>query len=181
MSLLEFLAVPLVASLVLAGIHAYLGLHVVERGVIFVDLSLAQIAALGTVVAFLAGHDLHSDTTWFWSLGFTILGAAIFSVTRVHGHTRIPQEAIIGIVYAVAAAASILVMSKAPEGTEHLKDMLVGNILAVSWTEVIKTTILYVLVGVFYYVFRDKFLSISVDPDAALAAGVRVRFWDFLF
>ncbi len=181
MSLFEFLAVPLVASLVLAGIHAYLGLHVVERGVIFVDLSLAQIAALGTVVAFLAGHDLHSDVTWFWSLGFTILGAAIFAITRVHGRTRIPQEAIIGIVYAVAAAASILVMSKAPEGTEHLKDMLVGNILAVSWSDVGKTAVLYALVALFHWVFRAKFLQISLDPDAAEASGMKVRFWDFLF
>jgi len=181
MDLLEFLAVPLVASLVLAGIHAYLGLHVVERGVIFVDLSLAQIAALGTVVAFLAGNELRSNTTWFWSLGFTILGAAIFAITRVHGRTRIPQEAVIGIVYAVAAAASILVMSKAPEGTEHLKDMLVGNILSVSWPEVIKTAVLYALVGIFHWVFRSKFLAISMDPDAAEASGMKVRFWDFLF
>lgn len=181
MDLLQFLAIPLVASLVLAGIHAYLGLHVVERGVIFVDLSLAQIAALGTVVAFLAGNELHSDVTWFWSLGFTILGAGIFAITRVHGKTRIPQEAIIGIVYAVAAAAAILVMSKAPEGTEHLKDMLVGNILSVSWAEVIKTAVLYILVGIFHYAFRSKFLLISMDPDAAEESGMSIRFWDFLF
>jgi zinc/manganese transport system permease protein len=170
-----------VAGLVLTGIHAYLGLHVVERGVIFLDLSLAQIAALGTVVAYLAGHDLHDPVTWFWSLGFTILGAAIFALTRVHGKTRIPQEAIIGIVYAVAAAAAILVMSKAPEGTEHLKDMLVGNILTVSWPEVIKTAVLYALVGVFHWVFREKFLMISMEPEAAEASGMAIRFWDFLF
>src|SRR5919204_5518579 len=128
-----FLLPPFVASLILTGIHAYLGVHVVERGVIFVDLSLAQIAALGTTVAFLAGYDLHSGMSYFWSLGFTIVGAAIFSLTRVHRETRIPQEAIIGIVYAVSAAAAILAMSKAPQETEHLKDMLVGNILAVNW------------------------------------------------
>jgi zinc/manganese transport system permease protein len=179
--ILAFLAVPFVAGLVLTGIHAYLGLHVVERGVIFVDLSLAQIAALGTVVAYLAGHDLHGDVTWFWSLGFTILGAAIFALTRVHGKTRIPQEAIIGIVYAVAAAAAILVMSKAPEGTEHLKDMLVGNILTVSWIDVGKTAVLYALVGLFHWWFRDKFLLISMHPEEAEASGMSIRFWDFLF
>lgn len=179
--LLSFLAIPFVAGLVLTGIHAYLGLHVVERGVIFVDLSLAQIAALGATAAYLAGHDLHDEVTWFWSLGFTVLGAAIFALTRVHGTTRIPQEAIIGIVYAVAAASAIIVMSKAPEGTEHLKDMLVGNILSVSWGEVAKTAVLYAVVGAFHWAFRDKFMMISLEPETAEAAGISVKFWDFLF
>ena len=175
--LLSFLAVPFVAGLILTGIHAYLGLHVVERGVIFVDLSLAQIAALGTTAAYLAGHDLHDQVTYFWSLGFTIAGAAIFAITRTHGKTtRIPQEAIIGIVYAVSAAASILAMSKAPEGTEHLKDMLVGNILTVSWHVVIETAIVYALVGLFHWIFRKRFLAISLGEDVS-----NVRWWDFLF
>ena len=181
MDLLSFLVVPFAAGLILTGIHAYLGVHVVERGVIFVDLSLAQIAALGTTVAFLAGHELHSTTGYFWSLGFTFAGAALFALTRIHHETRIPQEAVIGIVYAVSAAAAILAMSKAPEGTEHLKDMLVGNILTVSWPEVIRTAILYAIVGAFHYAFRKKFLAISVDPHAAAAAGINVKWWDFLF
>jgi zinc/manganese transport system permease protein len=178
MDVLAFLAVPFVAGLILTGIHAYLGLHVVERGVIFVDLSLAQIAALGTTMAYLAGHDLHDPVTYFWSLGFTIGGAAIFALTRQphHVQTRIPQEAIIGIVYAVCAAAAILAMSKAPEGTEHLKDMLVGNILTVSWTTVIKTAVVYAAVGVFHWIFRSKFLAISMGRDIP-----NVRWWDFLF
>jgi zinc/manganese transport system permease protein len=177
MELLAFLAPPFVAGLILTGIHAYLGLHVVERGVIFVDLSLAQIAALGATVATLNGHDVHDSVTYFWSLGFTIAGAAIFALTRTHEkHSRIPQEAIIGIVYAVSAAAAILAMSKAPEGTEHLKDMLVGNILTVSWATVIKTAIVYSLVGVFHWIFRKRFLAISMGEEIP-----RVRFWDFLF
>lgn len=181
MSILSFLLLPFLAGLILTGIHAYLGVHVVERGVIFVDLSLAQIAALGTTIAYLAGHELHDPVTYFWSLGFTIVGAAIFALTRVHHETRIPQEAIIGIVYAVSAAAAILAMSKAPEGTEHLKDMLVGNILSVSWREVITTAILYAMVGAFHYIFRKRFLAISVDANAAARSGMNVRFWDFLF
>ena len=174
--LLAFLYLPFLAGLILTGIHAYLGVHVVERGVIFVDLSLAQIAALGTTSAYLAGYDLHNPITYFWSLGFTILGAAIFALTRVHRETRIPQEAIIGIVYAVSAAAAILAMSKAPEGTEHLKDMLVGNILTVSTGTVIKTAVLYALVGAFHYVFRKKFLAISTGETIP-----NLKFWDFLF
>src|SRR5216117_3416770 len=179
-SVLAFLAAPFVASLILTGIHAYLGVHVVERGVIFVDLSLAQIAALGTTVAFLAGYDLHSGVSYFWSLGFTIAGAAIFALTRVHRETRIPQEAIIGIVYAVSAAAAILVMSKAPQETEHLKDMLVGNILAVSSHTVIKTAILYACVGLFHFIFRKKFLAISVGAQNGESIP-NVKLWDFLF
>jgi len=182
MDILSFLLAPFVAGLILTGIHAYLGLHVVERGVIFVDLSLAQIAALGTTVAFLAGHGLHSNMAYFWSLGFTVLGAAIFAFTRIHdAKTRIPQEAIIGIVYAVSAAAAILAMSKAPEGTEHIKDMLVGNILTVSWRHVAETAALYSLVGVFHWFCRHKFLMISTAPEEAYRSGISVKLWDFLF
>jgi zinc/manganese transport system permease protein len=180
--LLLFLYLPFLAGLILTGIHAYLGVHVVERGVIFVDLSLAQIAALGTTTAYLAGHDMHSSVTYFWSLGFTILGAAIFAFTRVHRETRIPQEAIIGIVYAVSAAAAILAMSKAPEGTEHLKDMLVGNILTVNPRTVITTAVLYALVGIFHFVFRKKFLAISVGAHTGEAENIpNLKLWDFLF
>ena len=179
---LAFLAAPFVASLILSGIHAYLGVHVVERGVIFVDLSLAQIAALGTTVALLAGYDVHSGVSYFWSLGFTFVGAAIFALTRVHRDTRIPQEAIIGIVYSVSAAAAILVMSKAPQETEHLKDMLVGNILAVSYRTVAQTAGLYALVGLFHYIFRRKFLAISLNAHDGVADSVpNVKLWDFLF
>src|SRR5881296_2749814 len=182
MDILAFLVLPFLTGLVLTGIHAYLGVHVVERGVIFVDLSLAQIAALGTTVAFLAGHDLHSGVSYFWSLGFTFVGAAIFALTRVHHDTRIPQEAIIGIVYAVSAAAAILVMSKAPQETEHLKDMLVGNILAVNTYTVVKTAILYALVGLFHFVFRKKFLTISLNAHNGAADTIpNVKLWDFLF
>ncbi len=181
MSIFDILLPAFVASLILTGIHAYLGVHVVERGVIFVDLSLAQIAALGTTVAYLAGYDLHSSTAYLFSLGFTFLGAAIFAFSRSHRKTRIPQEAIIGIVYAVSAAIAILVMSKSTQETEHLKEMLVGNILSVSWPELGKTAALYALVGVFHYVFRRRFLTISMNEAEAERLGWNVRFWDFLF
>jgi zinc/manganese transport system permease protein len=181
MTIFQILLPAFVASLILTGIHAYLGVHVVERGVIFVDLSLAQIAALGSTVAYLAGYDLHSTTAYLFSLGFTFLGAAIFSMTRVHKKTRIPQEAIIGIVYAVSAAVAILVMSKATQETEHLKEMLVGNILSVTWPELGKTALLYSLVGLFHYIFRRRFLAISMDEAAAERQGLNIRLWDFLF
>jgi zinc/manganese transport system permease protein len=180
MSTLSFLLPPFIASLILTGIHAYLGVHVVERGVIFVDLSLAQIAALGTTIAVLYGIEPHSTTAYVVSLIFTFIGAAVFSTIRGR-RARIPQEAIIGICYAVASAAAILAMSKSVEQTEHLKEMLVGNILTVSWWEVEKTAILYGAIGLFHYIFRRKFLLISMDPEAAEAQGISTRFWDFVF
>ncbi len=181
--MLAFLAAPFAASLILAGIHAYLGVHVVERGVIFVDLSLAQIAALGATIALLmpvSGGDPHGTVVYWVSLAFTFFGAFIFSTIRSK-RARIPQEAIIGICYAVASAAAILAMSKATSESEHLKDMLVGNILAVSWAEVGKTAALYGAIGLFHYVFRHKFLAISMDPRRAEAEGISIKLWDFLF
>jgi zinc/manganese transport system permease protein len=180
MDILMFLAAPFVASLILTGIHAYLGVHVVERGVIFVDLSLAQIAAFGTTVAVLAGFDPHGQGSYWMSLAFTFLGAAIFSAVRLH-KSKIPQEAIIGICYAVASAAAIVAMSKSTAQTEHLKEMLVGNILSVSWAEVRKTALLYGAVGVFHYLLRKKFLMISIHREEAEKQGINVPFWDFLF
>src|ERR1043165_129666 len=180
MEMLSFLLLPFVASLILTGIHAYLGVHVVERGVIFVDLALAQIAALGATIAILIGMDPHGTGAYWLSLSFTFVGAAIFAFARARrGH--IPQEAFIGIAYAVASAAAILAMSKATGETEHLKDMLVGNILAVSKEEVIKTAALYGVIGAFHYIFRKKFLLISTDPARAEAEGISIGLWDFLF
>ncbi len=182
-TMLAFLAAPFVASLILTGIHAYLGVHVVERGVIFVDLSLAQIAALGGTIAILlplSGGDPHSPYVYWVSLAFTFLGAFVFSTIRSR-RARIPQEAIIGICYAVASAAAILAMSKATSESEHLKDMLVGNILAVSWNDVGKTALLYGAIGLFHYTFRRQFLAISMDPKRAEASGISIKLWDFLF
>jgi zinc/manganese transport system permease protein len=183
LTVLQFLAAPFAASLILTGIHAYLGVHVVERGVIFVDLSLAQIAALGGTIAILlpfTGGDAHGPWVYWISLLFTFVGAAVFSTIRGR-QARIPQEAIIGISYAVASAATILAMSHATSESEHLKDMLVGNILAVSWPEVWKTAALYAAVGAFHYAFRRRFLAISMSHGKEEVNGLNVKLWDFLF
>jgi zinc/manganese transport system permease protein len=181
--MLQFLLPAFTASLVIAGIHAYLGVHVVERGVIFVDLSLAQIAAFGATLSILlpgSNGDPHSSDVYWTSLLFTFIGAGIFSFVRSR-HARIPQEAIIGISYAVASAATILALSKSTSEGEHLKDMLVGNLLSVSWSEVWTTAILYLFIGVFHFIFRKKFLAISMNPEQAEASGTSLRLWDFLF
>jgi zinc/manganese transport system permease protein len=181
--IVSFLAAPFAASLILTGIHTYLGVHVVERGVIFVDLSLAQIAALGATIALLmpfSGGDPHAPAVYWVSLAFTFVGAAIFSLVRVR-EVHVPQEAIIGITYAVASAATILAMSKSTSHAEHLNEMLVGNIIAVSWPEVYKTAALYGVVGLFHFAFRRQFLEISMQHDRPVRTTLNVRFWDFLF
>jgi zinc/manganese transport system permease protein len=180
MEIFSFLLAPFLASLILTGIHAYLGVHVVERGVIFVDLALAQIAALGATIAILAGMDPHGGGAYWLSLAFTFVGAAFFTFARTR-RSHIPLEAFIGIAYAVASGAAILAMSKATGETEHLKDMLVGNILAISMRDVVKTTLLYGVIGVFHYIFRKQFLLISTNPAAAEKSGLKIRLWDFLF
>jgi zinc/manganese transport system permease protein len=171
---------PFLACLILTGIHAYLGIHVVERGVIFVDLALAQIAALGATIGFLLGFGLHSRVDYLFSLGFTFVGAAVFALTRFRKQ-RVPQEAIIGIVYAVSAAAAILILSRAPGGSEEIKEILVGNILLVDWPEIWTTLGIYSLVGFVHYLVRRPLLLISQNPQGALAKGMAVRWWDLLF
>jgi zinc/manganese transport system permease protein len=180
LTILEFLAAPIVASLIIAGIHAYLGLHVVERGVIFVDLSLAQIASLGAAIGVFIGLEPHDPSIYWLSLGFTLIGALIFALIKGQ-EVDIPQEAIIGISYAVASAAVILVMSQSTGESEHLRDMLVGNILSVQWTEVWITAAVYVVIGAFHYFYRKRFLEISLNAAGVSARGISVRFWDFLF
>ena len=174
------MAAPFAACLVVVGIHTYLGLHILKRGVIFVDLALAQMAALGSTLAFLTGYDLESPAAYFFALSTTVLGAAIFSLTRMR-RGEISQEAIIGIVYVVAAAAGILVLDRAPHGAEHLKTLLVGSILWVTWPLVLKVAGIYLVIGLFHWVFRERFLVISFDEEEAARRGWSVRLWDFLF
>lgn len=176
----EILLGPFVACLILTGIHTYLGLHVVSRGVIFVDLALAQIAALGATFAFLLGFAAHGTVSYFYSLVFAFAGAAIFSISHLRDK-RVPQEAFIGITFAVASAATILLADRAPEGSEFVQAMLTGALLWVSWATIAKTALIYSFIGVFHWVFRKRLLMMSLDPEGASQAGFSVRWWDFLF
>jgi zinc/manganese transport system permease protein len=179
--MIEFLWLPFLACLVLTGIHVYLGLHVLARGVIFVDLSLAQVAALGITIAFLAGHPIQSEAAYWYALAFTVGGAALFSLTRTRRAVAIPQEALIGIVYAVSAALTVLVVDRAPQGAEHIKQLLVGSILTVTPGDVGRLALLYALLGALHAAIRRPLLEISFDPDGAAARGRAVRRWDFVF
>ena len=176
----DIMAPAFFECLILVGIHSYLGIHVIKRKVIFVDLALAQVAALGTTVGFLFGILPDSTGAYWFSLGFAILGAAIFSLSRFRNE-KIPQEAVIGLVYAVVAAVAILVIDKAPHGAEHIKELLTGSILWVKWTTIGQAALVYAAVGIFHFIFREKFLLISNNPEEAYRRGINVRFWDFLF
>jgi len=178
--MLAFMAAPFAACLILTGIHCYLGLHVVTRGVIFVDLALAQVAALGTAVALLFGFELKTPEAYYFSLGFTFVGAAVFALGRFRDE-KVPQEAIIGTVYAVCSATAILVLDRAPHGHEAIRAMLVGSILYVTWPGILKTFFIYVFIGLIHFFLRKKFLLISVDVQRAWEQGVSVRWWDFVF
>ena len=172
---------PLAACLVLPPLLVYMGLHVVRREVIFVDLALAQVATLGTCVALLMGYDFH-DTIAFWiSLGVTFLAAALFSWSRSSHDGPVPQEAIIGITFVVAAAAVILLLSRVAGGKEELEHLLTGDILNVTGGEVGQRALLFAAIAGFYAAFHERFAIISSDPKQAFAQGVKVRLWDFLF
>ncbi len=175
---------PLLMCLVLTGIHAYLGIHVLKRKVIFVDLAMAQIAALGGAYAILLGYDpKHKENEipiYLFSLGFTLVGAAVISLSRMKKE-RVPHEAFIGIVYASASALAMLLLSKTPTEGEQIKNMLVGSLLTVSSQKVWITAAIYSVLGLFHWVYRAKFFAISDDAEAAEKAGIRVHFWDFLF
>jgi zinc/manganese transport system permease protein len=165
---LVFLWPSFLVAVCLVGIHAYFGIQVLARKVIFVDLALAQIAALGATVAFMLGHPAQSSATYSYSLAFTLLAAVLLAFTRAWG-TRVPQEALIGVIYVVAAAAAILLIDRAPQGAEHLKQILTGNILTSGLNEVAVIVPLYAAVGLLHWLLRRRLTG----------AGSLV--WEFVF
>jgi zinc/manganese transport system permease protein len=178
--LLGLLWAPFLMCLVLTGIHAYLGVHVLAREVVFVDIALAQIAALGATAAFLIGYELDTWESYVSGLTATLLGATVLALTRSRGR-HVSQEAVIGVVYAASSAAAVLIADRAPHGAEQVRTMLVGNLLAVRPPEIVKVATLYALIGLVHWFCRRPFFLISTDPDAAFEQGWRVRLWDFLF
>jgi len=165
---LTFLWPSFLVAVCLVGIHAYFGIQVLARKVIFVDLALAQIAALGATVAFMLGHPAQSPATYGYSLAFTLLAAVLLALTRSWG-TRVPQEALIGVIYVVAAAAAILLIDRAPQGAEHLKQILTGNILTSGLDEVAVIVPLYAAVGLLHWPLRHRL------------SGAGSLLWEFVF
>lgn len=182
MSGFQLMLPPFVACMILVAMLSYLGLHVIAREVIFVDLSLAQMAALGSLSALLFHVAPESPTTYVFALLATAIGAFLFAMSRTSGRTsRVPQEAFIGIVYVVASAAAVLVANKVPGGGEAVEKTLVGSLLWVTWGTIIRLAIAYAALGVFHFALRRRFLTISFHPDQAEAQGWKIRLWDFFF
>lgn len=178
--MIELLLWPFLAGLVLTGMHAWFGLHVLARGVIFVDLALAQVAALGITVAILYGHPVQSEPAYWYALAFAIGGALLFAATRAH-QASMHQEAVIGIAYAVSAALGVLALDRAPQGTEHIKQLLIGSILTVTPPEVAGLAALYGAIGVLHWVLRRPLVESSFDPMLAAARRRRMFLWDMVF
>lgn len=187
--MLELMLPALVAALILVGIHGYLGIHIIAREVIFVDLALAQVAAMGWAAAGLGLARPIADLTgsspgaasYALGLGATVVAAALFAFSRMEEHRRVPQEAIIGIVYVVASAVTILMAAQAPRGAEHVEELLTGTLLWVTWPQIGKTAAVYAAVGLIHWWLRDRFLTISLEPERAAEEGWSLRWWDFVF
>jgi zinc/manganese transport system permease protein len=177
----EVMKWPLAACLLFPPLLVYLGLHVVKREVIFVDLALAQVATLGTCIALLMGYHFDDRVTFWISLGVTFVGAAFFSWSRSREKGPVPQEAIIGITFVVAAAAVILLLSRVAGGKEELQNLLTGDILNLTKGEIGQRTLLFAALGAFYAAYHKRFVLISSDPESAFTSGMKVRLWDFLF
>lgn len=180
LDILQLFGIPFLVALTLTAIHTYFGLHVLARNIVFVDLALAQISALGATTAFMLGHLPQSEGAYLYALAFTLVGAAALSFTR-HWTGRLSQEALIGVIYVTAAAAGLLLVDQAPQGAEHLKQILIGSLLTVSQDDLLRLLALYAVVGALHWVLRRPFLLLSFRPDEARRRGLRTWLWDFLF
>lgn len=181
MSAIELMLPPFVACMLLVAIHGYFGMHVIRRGVIFVDLAMAQIAALGSTVGLLFHTETFQEHTIWFSFAAVAIGAAVLALTRTRAEGRVPHEAIIGIVFVVASAVALLVADQAPKGHDAVKEILVGNLLWITWPTIAKDAVAYALIGAFLFALRRRFETISFRPDEAARLGWNVRWFDFLF
>jgi zinc/manganese transport system permease protein len=181
MTALELLWIPFLLALVLTGIHGYLGLHVLARKIVFVDLALAQIAALGATVAFMLGYAPQTTAAYGYSLAFTLAGAVLLSFSRRWTGTHVSQEAIVGVIYVVSAAAAVVLIDQAPQGAEHLKQLLTGSILTATTEDLVNLTLLYALIGAIHWLCRRPLLRVSFDHNRGAGAEARLWWWDFLF
>jgi zinc/manganese transport system permease protein len=173
---------PIVVCVIVGVALGWFGLHVLEREILFVDLALAQVAALGTTFAVFLGHEPDEPTAYALAAVFTVAAAAGLSITR-RFRQRVPQEALIGVAYAVCAGTGALLLDFArdPHGAEKLQHLMVGNLAWVTWTEIGAVAAVCAVVGVFHLVFRERFLGVTLDPEGAARAGVWVAAWDLLF
>lgn len=181
MTFLSIMLLPFLECLILVGIHSYLGLHVIRRQIIFIDLTLAQLAAMGTSIALIIGYEPFQFKTFLISFLAALLGGIIFSLTRQKEREGVPQEGIIGLGFAISASLSVLILDKFAQGTEHMKDIFMGNILWVRKEEFLKALIIYLIIGLIFTIFHKKFLLLSENLEEAKEKGLNIFLWDVLF
>lgn len=179
--IIQFLLPPLVSCIAMVGIFGYLGIHVIEREIIFIDIALAQIAAVGSAFAFVIWRSEESSfVAYACAFGFLTLASLFYSQIR-RRVTQIPIEAVIGVSYAIAAAAALFLLAMTAGGDVHLEHMLVGSILWAKWADILVCAIVYMGVGVFHYIFRDRFRKISQEYRETRGKDIQTAGWDFLF
>ena len=180
--LIQILGLSFLACILMGAMLSYLGMHVLKKEVIFIDIAVAQIAAVGSIAAHLA-FDVEEETlvAYAFSLGCVVLMAAFYAVVRAK-IVQISIEAVIGISYAITAAAGLFLIGIAP-GHAHAHEMLAGNLLWVTWRHIILSLAVFCPVGFCLYVFRKPFSAISDDYHQTYesAIGRRIILWDFLF
>ena len=177
---IKFMLPPFIAAFIIVGMHAYLGIHVIKRGIIFVDLAFAQIAALGAIVCLLFNLSAKSGYNYYFSFGFILIGSLIFSFVK-SGNKQIPKEAIIGIVYGLSLAIAMVIADKISGGGEHIREILTGNILWVNWSIILKILITYIVIAVIHFFARKKFTAITNDYASKNSLNRSASLWDFLF
>jgi zinc/manganese transport system permease protein len=177
---ISFLIYPFAASVAFVLIHAYLGVHVLRRNIVFADLALAQLSALGATVAFALGHAPASPAGFAYAFAFTALGAMLLTATRALARF-VSQEAFVGILYVAATAATVLVVDRSPQGAEHVKKILIGSILTVEPPELIKFAVLYGAIGLLHWLARRPMLAVATEAQPTGRSPLGVSLWDFLF
>jgi zinc/manganese transport system permease protein len=181
MEIISIQGLPFLACMVMLAILCYIGIHVLKREVIFIDIALAQIAAVGAIAAHVIFHiHGHSVFAHMMSFGATLIAAAFFAVVR-RRIDQIPLEAVIGVSYAVSAAAALFLVGVSPGGHVHIQEMLAGSILWATWSDIVWSAAVFAAVGICFYIFRKPFRNISDDYEGAVAAGYNTVAWDFLF
>ena len=183
-----FILPPFIGCLFIVLINVYFGIHVIKREIIFIDIALASIAALGSVVGMVLFHSTHAEHSheshgilpYLFSLGFISIASYAFTMLK-HRKISIPLEAIIGIAYAVATTLTVIILDKGAGGDVHVHDMLIGSVLWISWSQVIRIGTIVILVGTFHFIFRKKFLRLTECFQDAYREMKRPKSWDFLF
>jgi zinc/manganese transport system permease protein len=177
---LSFLWAPFAASVAFVLIHSYFGIHVLRRNVIFADLALSQLAALGATIAFAIGYSPLSAAGFAYSFLFTVLGAVLLTLSRRLADF-VSQEAFVGVLYVMATAGTVLVVDRAPQGAEHVKKILVGSILTVGPEELVKFVAIYAGIGFLHFMARRPLLALSEKRAVANYGAISVLLWDFFF